>query len=316
MGERGLRDDYDVVVVGGGEAGLSGALTLARARRSVLVYDVGGGRDATMVVEVRRHGGRVVQGEVAAVGRRLGRFSVLLADGRRVSARRVLVATGAEDELPSIDGLAARWGRDAVDCPYRHGWAVRDTAIGVLGEGPEGVGRALLWRQWSADVALFTGTGKPSAEDTERLAARGITLVDGRVTAIEAADRVTGVRLDDGTVIPRDVVAVDPRKAARAGFLAAVGLRPVEHPDGHGTFLPSGLAGHTRAPGVWAAGDVTDPASPLAAARAQGALAATAINADLVAEETAEAVLFAQGPFSAAVEARICANRADRHHGL
>lgn len=303
MGEGG----YDVVVVGGGEAGLSGALTLARARRSVLVCDIGCGRDATMGVEVLRHGGRVVQGEVVGVTRSGGAFAVLFEDGRRFRARRLLVASGADVELPDVPGLAGR--RDVVTCPYRDGWSVRDRAIGVIGEGPEAVGRALLWRQWSADVILFAGSVKPSADDAERLAARGIPVIDGRVAAIEG--KAPGVRLDDGALIARDVIAVPERKHARAGFLTDLGLHPVEHPDGLGTHLPTGAAGHTRAPGVWAAGDAADPSSPLAAARAHGALAATAINSDLIAEETRAAVAFARGPFSAEIEALICARHQD-----
>jgi thioredoxin reductase len=134
-----LRDGYDVVVVGGGAAGLSGALMLARARRSVVALDAGAPRNAPAagvhgllardgmrpaellergLAEVRRYGGQVVAGEVATAVRDAEGFTVALADGRSVRARRLLVATGLVDELPDIPGLRARWGRDVVHCPY------------------------------------------------------------------------------------------------------------------------------------------------------------------------------------------------------
>ncbi|MFL6056110.1 MAG: NAD(P)/FAD-dependent oxidoreductase, partial [Actinoallomurus sp.] len=168
-----LRDGYDEVVVGGGAAGLSGALTLARSRRSVVVIDAGSPRNAPAAgvhgflsrdgippaellergrAEVCGYGGQVVPGEVDAVAREENGFSVALTDGRVVRARRLLVATGAVDELPDIPGLHARWGRDVVHCPYCHGWEVRDQAIGVLATGPLSVHQALLFRQLSSDV--------------------------------------------------------------------------------------------------------------------------------------------------------------------
>ncbi|MDQ4104176.1 MAG: FAD-dependent oxidoreductase, partial [Actinomycetota bacterium] len=130
-----LKDGYDVVVVGGGAAGLSGALILARARRSVVVIDAGTPRNAPAAgvhgllardgippaellergrAEVRSYGGQVVSGEVGAVVRNDDGFAVTLADGRTVRARRLLVSTGLVDELPDIPGLRARWGRDVL----------------------------------------------------------------------------------------------------------------------------------------------------------------------------------------------------------
>src|SRR5215211_2139488 len=253
-----LRDGYDVVVVGGGAAGLSGALMLARARRSVVALDARAPRNAPAAgvhgllardgmrpaellelgrAEVRRHGGQVVAGEVTGAARDTEGFAVALADGRSVRARRLLVTTGLVDELPEIPGLRARWGRDVVHCPYCHGWEVRDQAIGVLATGPRAVHQALLFRQWSAEVTLLTHTmAPPTGEEAEQLAARGIGVVDGEVAALEVVeDRLVGVRLGDGTAVALDALAVSPRMVARAGFLAALGLRPAEHPSGLGT---------------------------------------------------------------------------------
>ena len=316
-----LRDSYDVVVAGGGAAGLNGALMLARSRRTVVVIDAGDPRNAPAAgvhgllardgmppaellergrAEVRRYGGQVVPGEIRDVTRDGGGFTVTLAGGRTVSARRLLVATGLADELPDIPGLRARWGRDVVHCPYCHGWEVRDQAIGVLATGPRSVHQALLFRQLSDDVVFFSHTAQPAGEEAEQLAARGISVVTGEVAALEiTGDRLTGVRLADGRVVSRDAVAVAPPMAARAGFLAGLGLRPAPHPSGAGEYIPADPAGRTEVPGVWAAGNVTDLAAQVGAAAAAGAMAGAQINADLVAEETHLAVAARRDPFSA-----------------
>ncbi|MCQ6249586.1 NAD(P)/FAD-dependent oxidoreductase [Streptomyces malaysiensis] len=339
-----LKNAYDVVVIGGGAAGLSGALMLARSRRSVVVIDAGAPRNAPASgvhgllardgippaelvtrgrAEVRGYGGQVVSGEVGTVTREeSGGFQVALVDGRTVRARRLLLATGLVDELPDIPGLRSRWGRDVLHCPYCHGWEVRDQAIGVLGSGPLSVHQALLFRQWSDDVTFFPHTlPSPSGEEAEQLAARGIRVVDGEVASLEIVeDRLVGVRLGDGGVVEREALAVAPRMVAHAGLLAGLGLRPVEHPSGGGEHIPSDATGRTEVSGVWVAGNVTDLAAQVGSAAAAGATAAAHINADLIAEETRQAVAArARGemPFSPELESRVCeAVLGGRRHGL
>lgn len=305
--------DWDVAVLGGGVAGLSGALTLARVRRSVLVIDSGEPRNAPAAgahglvsrdgiaprellragrEEVRGYGGRIVSDRVSAVRRDGERFVVATEGGRSASARRLLVTTGLVDELPGIPGLRERWGRDVLHCPYCHGWEARDTAIGVLGTGPVSVHQALLFRQLSPDVTLFLHTGgDPSPEQWEQLAALGIGVVDGEVAAVESTDgRLSGVRLASGARVPVRNLAVAPRFTARAGMLAGLGLRVVDHPMGTGTRLECDAGGFTGAAGVWAAGNVTDPMAGVPAAAAAGVQAAAAINADLIAADARTAV--------------------------
>jgi thioredoxin reductase len=308
-----LNDSYDVVVAGGGAAGLSGALMLVRSKRRVAVIDAGAPRNAPADgvhgflsrdgispaellergrADVRWYGGHVVAGEIAAAARGDDGFALTLADGRAVRARRLLVATGAADQLPGIPGLRARWGKDVVHCPYCHGWEVRDRPIGVLAGGPFAGHQALLFRQLSDDVTLLAHTSAPLAdEEAERLAARGIKIVPGEVTRLEVnGDRLTGVRLSDGTAVALEALAVGPRLAVRAGFLAGLGLHPVEHPSGAGQYLPADPAGRSAVPGVWVAGNVTDPSAQVVAAAAAGAVAGAQINFDLVSEETSQAV--------------------------
>jgi thioredoxin reductase len=317
-----LMDGYDVVVVGGGAAGLNGALMLARSRRSVVVVDAGAPRNRPAAgvhgllghdgippseliergrAEVRRYGGQVVTGEVTTAARDGDRFVLALADGRSTRARRLLVASGLVDELPDVPGVRERWGRDVVHCPYCHGWEVRDQAIGVLSSGPMSVHQALLFRQLSRDVMYFTHRMPPNSEQAEQLAARGIRVVDREVASLEVVeDRLTGVRLRDGTVIDRDALVVAPRMVARAGFLADLGLRATEHPSGLGEHIAADPTGRTDVPGVWAAGNVTDLAAQVGASAAAGAFAGAHINTDLVGEETQGAVESYRGVSSAA----------------
>ncbi|MET8428623.1 NAD(P)/FAD-dependent oxidoreductase [Nocardia sp. NPDC004860] len=308
-----LNSSYDVVVVGGGAAGLNGALMLARARRSVVVIDAGSPRNAPADgvhglfaregvppaellargrEEVRGYGGHVVPGEVIGIVRDGEEFVVTLADGRSVRARRLLVTSGLVDELPDIAGLRERWGRDVIHCPYCHGWEVRDRPIGVLGLGPMGIHLALLFRQWSDDVVYFAHTNTPpTEEESEQLAARGIRVITGEVTAVEiAADQISGVRLADDTIIPREILAAPTRMVARAAFLAALGLTPTSHPSGAGEYIPADPTGRTETPGIWAAGNVTDISAQVGNSAAAGAMAGAHINADLVTEETRLAV--------------------------
>jgi thioredoxin reductase len=345
-----MDEKYDVVVIGGGPAGLSAALTLARARRSVLVVDAGAPRNspaghvhnylaregvapadllAAGRAEVTGYGGKVMTGNVSSAQRLDGAgFRVFLEDGaglQCLDARRLLVTTGLVDELPEVSGVAERWGRDVLHCPYCHGWEVRDRAIGVLASGPLAVHQSLLFRQWSADVTLFLHTAPdPTDEQWEQLAARGITLVGGEVAALQVTDdRLTGVRLRSGEVIPRQAVVVSPHFTARADVLTSLGLEPTEQQvGGHvvGSSVSSDPSGATAVPGVWVAGNIADLRAQVISAAAAGLNTAAAINADLIAEDTRHAVAAHRSrrePFSAQAEREVCERvLGDRRHGL
>lgn len=297
--------NHDVLIIGGGAAGLSGALTLARARRSVLVVDSGSPRNAPAAgvhgllgsegvgplelvaigrKDVESYGGEVVEDEVVAVTGESDAFTATLASGRVVTARRVLVTTGLTDELPDLPGLRKRFGRDVLHCPYCHGWEVRDQPIGVLGAGEHSLHQAKLFRQWSDDVVLFLGDVlEPSEEERSDLRRRGIEVVDGAVgEVIVEGDRLTGVRMKDGTVHARTALAVTPRFVARSAVLDSLGVRAVEHPMGVGTIVEVDAMGQTAVPGVYAAGNVNDPMAQVVMAAAAGVKAGAVINADLL----------------------------------
>jgi len=293
---------YDVVVVGGGAAGLSAALVLGRARRTVAVVDSGTPRNAPAAHmqgylsrdgmppgeliaagrrEVEGYGVRLIDGYVTGIVPAERGFEVHLADGEPLTARRVLLATGLRDVVPDLPGVAERWGRDLLHCPYCHGYEVRDLALGVLGGTPGAVQHALLVRQWSADVVFFPHTGVLDDVETEQLTARGVAIVEGTVAALVIdGDRLRGVELADGRVIRRAAVFVRPRLVPSSGLLAALGADLDEsgwaRTDAHG---------RTSVPGIWVAGNASDPGAQVITAAGEGSAAAIALNADLLAED-------------------------------
>jgi len=312
----------DAVVIGGGAAGLNGALILARSRRSVVVIDSGSPRNAPAEAvhgllaldgtppseilrrgreQVRQYGGRVVHSEVAAAEPAAPspdgdlRFTVTLADGRSITARRILVATGLTDVLPDVPGLAEHWGHSVVHCPYCHGWEVRDEPIGILATGPVSIDHAFLYRQLTEDLTYFTHGTDLDEDNRARLAARGIRVIDTPVTEVvnDENGALAGVRLADGQVVARRVVAVLAQLQARTQGLEGLGLPVLDLPKGRG--FASGVAGTTEVPGVWVAGNVTDLTAQVGASAAAGALAGADINRMLAIADT-DAVLHGAGP--------------------
>jgi thioredoxin reductase len=213
-------------------------------------------------------------------------FTVRLAGGRLVKARRLLLATGAVDELPDIPGAKERWGRDLLHCPYCHGWEVRDQPIGVLGTTPGSIDHAHLLRQWSDDVIFFAHTDPVGAHERALLSRRGIGVVDGRVARLLVVDdRLHAVQLADGRTIPRAALFIRPALRAHAdGPIESLGCDVDE----------TGLArvdasGRTSVPGVWAVGNASNPRAQVITAAGEGSAAAIAINTDLVAEDVGNA---------------------------
>jgi len=294
------RARYDVVVVGGGAAGLSAALVLGRARRRVAVVDAGTPRNAPAShmhgflsrdgmppaellvagrAEAAAYGVEFISGHVVSIE---PGFAVSLENGETLAARRLLIATGATDELPPIPGLQDRWGRDFLHCPYCHGWEVRDRPLGVLGTGPGSVEHTQLIRQWSDDLIFFAHTYELTDTEREQLQARGIRIVDGEVRGIVVEeDRLRGVVLGDGRTVERAALFIRPVIRARPdGLLERLGCEV----DDLG-FARVDSEGRTSLAGVWAAGNAANPRAQVITAAGDGSAAAISINAELVRED-------------------------------
>jgi len=299
---------YDVAVIGGGAAGLSAALVLSRARRSVLVVDAGQPRNAPASHmhgylsrdgvapgallasgrnEVTGYGGTILEGRVTELvpDGRTG-FWALVDGGQRVAARRILVTTGLRDELPDIPGLRERWARDVLHCPYCHGHEVRDRRLGVIGDGPAAVRYAQIVRQWTHDLVYFTPPDVLTQADRAGLVARAIGVVEGDIAQLVIDDdQLRGVRMSDGCVIPRDALFVPPRFLPTNDLLVGLGCAV----DDAG-WVTTDATGRTSVPGVWAAGNVVDPRAQVITAAGAGSAAAIALNADLVDDDVRTAV--------------------------
>jgi thioredoxin reductase len=299
-----MTEKYAVVVIGGGAAGLSAALVLGRARHHTLVVDAGEPRNAPAAhmqgylsrdgmppaeflavgrEEIARYGVELVRDRVVEVEKGED-FAVVLAGGRTVRARRLVVATGLRDELPAVPGVAERFGRDVLHCPFCHGWEVRDQPFGVLASSPANVHQALIVSQWSKDVRFFLHTvaeEELSDQDLRRLAAAGVDVVPGEVAGLVVEDdRLTGVRLADSTAHARSVLFVGPRPVPQTGLLERLGAELHQTPFGaYPVVDPTGL---TTVPGVWAAGNAIGFAEQVVHAASGGYRAASAIVGDLL----------------------------------
>jgi thioredoxin reductase len=298
----------DVAVIGGGAAGLSAALVLVRAGRAVVVVDAGSPRNAPAARmhgylsrdglsprellavgrrEVESYGGEIIHSTATAVqvDGDTG-FLVTLADRPELSARRLVVTTGLRDELPEIAGLRDRWARDVLHCPYCHGHEVRGRRLGVLGGTPGAVRFAQIVRQWTDDLVYFTPADLLTTVERTQLQARAIGVVEGTIDSLVVDDdRLDGVQLHDGCVVPRDALFVPPRFVANHDVLIGLGCRT----DDEGWVITD-PTGQTSVPGVWAAGNVVDPRAQVISAAGAGSAAAIALNGDIVDDDVRRAV--------------------------
>jgi len=304
-------NQWDVVVIGGGSAGLSAALTLVRARRRVLVLDAGLPRNrfaahmhgvlghdgksplallADGRAEIESYGGVIREATVVRTSRDGRGFTVVDGDGHPVRARRLIVATGMRDELPDIEGLADCWGRGVAVCPYCDGYEVRDGRIGVLATNAMSVQYAHLLRQWSPSIVFFTAvTGAPSDADRAELAARGIEFEADPVRRVVAdEDRLRGVEMSDGRLIELDAILLHPHAVPLDDALRQLGAERTETPAG--SFVAVDPSGRTSVAGAWAIGNTANPAANVAVSIGSGVVAAGALNYDLILEDIQDAV--------------------------
>lgn len=303
----------DVIVVGGGPAGLSAGLLLGRSRRRAVIVDGDKPRNAQSHAA---HSFLTRDGIAPHDLRRIGRdelatypsiemraaeisdartdgsgFVVALSDGSELAARRLILATGVRDLLPDIDGLSERYGRSVFPCPYCDGWEQRDRPLAVLGEPATAEAQAMMIQHWSRDLILLTH-GEPMDSDAiERLERAGVTVLTDRIARLDGdGDRLARIYLSTGEVLARQGMFLRPAIQPRNELAQRLGCELIE--DG---MIPGLIrvdaTQQTTVPGVYAVGDVATPMQHISGAVASGAMAGAMLNHALIAEDYAKATL-------------------------
>ena len=296
----------DVAVVGGSAAGLAAALQFGRQRRSVIVVDAGEPRNAPsshmhgylsreestpseLIAigrnEVRSYGGEVLSSRVGVVTRTDDdRFRLELVGGHCIVARRVVAATGLVDVLPEIEGLGEGWGRNVIHCPFCHGFEFRDKRIVQIVTHPTGLRSAMLFRQLTSrlTVVLHSLVDVPDAE-LETLRAGGVDIRHGMVRRITRGTDggIAAVELSDEEQIEADAVVVGPNFIVRIEPFLSLGLQTAVHTSGLGSVVETDATGETMVPGLYAAGNVTDPGQQVLQAAASGSRVGAMISSVL-----------------------------------
>ena len=293
---------FDVLVVGGGPAGLSAALMLGRCRRHVLVCDLGQPRNRrshALHGYLTRDGiapaafNELGRGEMGSYGvqvRRVGvtgaravgdHYRVSLADGSEECARYLLVATGVADDLPAIPGFLDCYGQSLFHCPYCDGWEVRDRRLAAFGGGREVAGLALGLKSWTGDVVVCTNGARVDRRLRERLARNGIAIRTERVARLDHMDgALAGVVFATGEPLPRDALFFTTDQHLQSDLAIRLGCGTT----GRGV-VKTGSSCDTNVPRVFVAGDASRDAQFVIVAAAEGVKAAVAINKALQAEE-------------------------------
>lgn len=309
--------EVDVVVIGGGPAGLSAALNLGRARASVVVVDAGRPRNAATL---RSHGFLTRDGIPPLELRKLARAEIAAypnvrvfdrsvvsgllrkdsGDGMRfvvalqgrgsgippaVAARSVLIATGLRETLPAIPSLRAYYGMTVFSCAACDAWELQDRSLALIGDTPDLAARARLIARWTDRLTVFThGTDVVDTVEEAELAASGIVVERRAISDLEGErGAVSAVRLADGERIAIEGGFVRPQWHPALDFVSGLELER----DRFGN-LVTDRSGRTSLPGVYAAGDAASPGpQQLIVAAGQGARAAAVIVHDSVGVRTA-----------------------------
>lgn len=291
---------YDVIVVGGSYAGVSAAMQLARARRSVLVIDAAQrrnrfaatshgflGQDGNSPDAIADQARRQLlaypsvtwhDASAVAAEKQADVISIATSDGLTFNARRLILASGVTDELPDIPGLAERWGRQVFHCPYCHGYELDKGNIGVLASSPLAIHQALMLPDWGATTLFLNGAFQPDAEQSEKLAQRGVLLEQEQVVSI-GGERLE-VTLASGHVITLAGLFVQPRTHLNNPLIKQLGLAVESGPLGD--FLTVDQMRETSVAGVFACGDAAVAAGNVAIAVGDGARTGGAAHQSLI----------------------------------
>lgn len=289
--------EVDVLIVGGGPAGMTAALYLGRSRKKVLVVDAGAPRHAASVAVhnfLTQDGtspqalrdiawsqmmhypsvGRV-QDIVSSMTYTSGAWSVKGASGAMWRARAVLLAVGVVDTHLDMPGYEACWAKSIHHCPYCHGWEMRDKALGVVASGEMAAHFAPLLRGWSDDVALLTHGASLPDSVTETMQAWNIPIYTKPIASLEESQgSLQKVQFEDGSSLVREGLFAKPAQHP-VSLVQSLDLTTED------SYIVVDKEQRTTLPMLWAAGDCTTRLQQVVEAAAQGARAACWINASL-----------------------------------
>lgn len=300
---------HDVIVVGGGIAGLSAALVLGRARRDVLVLDAGHPRNEPAAAahgfvtrdgtpplelvriardELARYPNVTIREGLASHVRGDGSaFSLSLESGDDVTGRKLVLASGVRDTLPGVPGLAELWGKGVYHCPYCHAWEVRERPLAVLGSANAFLRVALL-RGWSGQLSLLTNGEPLDPAEKAKIEALAVSVDQRPIARLERSGEEEDVTVvfEDGAeaVVAGAFVATDQQQRSRVPEELGCALAPMP-PMNSRFVVVDPTSGETTVPGVYAAGDMTGPMQSLVLAAASGARAAYRLNHALAVED-------------------------------
>lgn len=292
------KEIYDCVIVGGGTAGLSAALTLGRARRRVLVCDRGNPRnapaseahtfftrDGTNPLELLKIGREQLKPyktvEFLSLGvreiKKTGtRFEVVFDAGTSKKSRKILLAFGVIDEFPPIKNFTEFWGKSVFHCPFCHGFEVRDQPLAVVGRGETGVDMAALLKSWSKDLVLCTdGEADLSADQRKLLEKHKVTVREEKIAGFEGkGGQLEQIVFETGEKLARSGILIRLKQKLRSNLAEKLGCELNEG----GMIKVADLFNQTSVVGVYAAGDITSSMQSIAVAVSQGSIAAAGVN--------------------------------------
>jgi thioredoxin reductase len=285
----------DVIIIGGSFAGLAAALQLGRARRKVTVLDTGLPRNRfadhshgmlghdhkpplDILAEARRQLARypaisLVNARADKVSGGIDDFSVLMGDGESLGARRLILSYGITDQMPNVPGFAESWGTSIVSCPYCDGFEVAGQHWGLVWSGPQSHNQVRLFHDWTDRLTVFADGHDIPTDIRADLERRNTPVLDGRITEITRhGGRNPTLKLDSGRDVAVDILFAHPRNKPSAGLHESLDLATAATPLG--IVLKVDERRETSMPGIYAAGDLTNPMIPsVTTASWQGAMA-------------------------------------------
>ena len=299
---------HDAIVIGGSFAGLSAAIQIARARRRVCVIDAGNPRNrfsaaahgffgqdgnepramiAAARAQVQRYPTvRIVTGAASAARAVDGGFEVAVQGGETMTGTRLVLAFGVSDLLPELPGLAERWGRSVLHCPYCHGFEYAGGRLGVLHASPMSAHQALLIAEWGPTTLYLNGAAPPDEEAQARLAQRGVKIEPARIEALHGENgSLSSLLLEDRRSAPIDALYVAPRACLNSPIAEQLGCTLDDGP--FGPVIRTDERKQTTIPGVYAAGDIARAPHNASWAAADGVTAGVFLHQSLVFEPLA-----------------------------